>query len=431
MDGFFFCFLNSYLFNKYNNDNIIINMENTNTADIKRQSSDNLNHITEAKLFPRFVAFIVDLAIASLLFFGLLVFTQKVICVNSPYVKQAKDQFFAYNIESGLFEKTEGKDEYHEKTFESYKGYQDLFQTYYTDYLVNDCPEQYRVNYNGQDIYWFNVHVLGQKDDRKLYTEDLKTLNPLVLNVGPTLFTYKLDADNNPLYDEVALPKYLNNDPSATITEEQNKTLTAYFYIPDAENTEHKTCYYHIAVEDLTARPFVAKAYDTWYNHSYYYPIIACLLFTLPIFFLIIPLCLKNGETLGKLFFKLGLANKLGYRHSKLQLIPRFLLSIAIVVVLYFTVGVNLISLGIITFIALVSYGLTIFTKGHKAIHDYLAGTIVVDKVHSEIYKNAEEAAKIQEAIDKVDPILAEVETPREESILYQNPDFNKDKKEG
>ena len=38
---------------------------------------------------------------------------------------------------------------------------------------------------------------------------------------------------------------------------------------------------------------------------------------------------------------------------------------------------------------------MTIFTKGHKAIHDYLAGTIVVDKVHSEIYKNAEEATKI------------------------------------
>ncbi len=406
-------------------------MENTNTANIKRESTDNLQNIQTAKLFPRFVSFIVDLAIASFVFFGLLLFTQNVICVNSPYVKKAKEQFYACNIESGLFEKDEEKGDYHERTFDSYKGYQDLFQSYYTDYLVNKCPEQYRVNYNGQDIYWFNVHVLGQKDDRKLYTEDLKTLNPLVLNVGPTLFTYKLDADNNPLYDEVALPKYLNNDPSATITEEQNKTLTAYFYIPDAENTEHKTCYYHLAVEDLTARPFVAKAYDTWYNHSYYYPIIACLLFTLPIFFLIIPLFFKNGETLGKLIFKLGLVNKLGYRYSKLQLIPRFLLSITIIVILYFLAGISLLSVGILTFLALASYGLTIFTKDHKAIHDFLAGTIVVDKVHSEIYKNADEMTKIKEEIEKVNPIVVDVTKPRDESILYENPDFNNDKKEG
>ncbi len=406
-------------------------MENTNTANIKRESTDNLQNIQTAKLFPRFVSFIVDLAIASFVFFGLLLFTQNVICVNSPYVKKAKEQFYACNIESGLFEKDEEKGDYHERTFDSYKGYQDLFQSYYTDYLVNKCPEQYRVNYNGQDIYWFNVHVLGQKDDRKLYAKDIEKLDSLVLDTAPTLFTYKLDADNNPLYDEVALPKYLNNDPDATLTEAQEKTLTAYFYISDEDNVDNQRCYYHIAVEDLTARTFVSKAYDEWYNHSYYYPIIACLLFTLPIFFLIIPLFFKNGETLGKLIFKLGLVNKLGYRYSKLQLIPRFLLSITIIVILYFLAGISLLSVGILTFLALASYGLTIFTKDHKAIHDFLAGTIVVDKVHSEIYKNADEMTKIKEEIEKVNPIVVDVTKPRDESILYENPDFNNDKKEG
>ena len=419
------------LFLIYGNINKV--MENsTNSSDIKRQSSDGLNNVISAKLFPRFVSFIVDLAITAFVFFGLLLFTQNVICVNSPYVKKAKEEFLSYNIESGLFDRTEGKDEYHEKTFESYKGYQDLFLSYYTDYLVNKCPEEYRVNYNGQDIYWFNVHVLGQNDARGLYTEDIKKLNDLVTKTAPTLFTYKLDGENNPLYDEVALPIYSENNPDAVLTEAQEKTLTAYFYISDADNKDNQTCYYHLVVEDLTARPFVSKAYDTWYNHSYYYPIISCLLFTLPIFFLIIPLCFKNGETLGKLVFKLGLVNKLGYRHSKLQLIPRFLLSVSIIAILYFLLGVNLISLGILTFLALASYGLTIFTKGHKAIHDYLAGTMVVDKVHSEIYLNAEEEAKAKAEIEKVNPIITDVAKPRDESILYENPDFNNnDKKEG
>lgn len=408
-------------------------MENSNaSSDIRREITSGLNNVQTAKLFPRFVAFIVDLAITSFVFFGFLLFTQNVICVNSPYVKQAKEEFYSYNIDSGLFEKTEGKDEYHEKTFDSYKGYQDLFFSYYTSYLVNECPEAYRVNYNGQEAYWFNVHVLGQKDARALYTSDMEKLDSLVINTGPTLFTYRLDADNNPLYDEIALPKCLNNDPNGAITEEQEKILTAYFYISDADNANNQTCYYHLIVNDLTSREFVKKAYDTWYNHSYYYPIIACLMFTLPIFFLVIPLCLKHGETIGKLIFKLGIVNKLGYRHSKLQLIPRFLLSIAIIVILYFLVGINLISLGILTFLALVSYGLTIFTKDHKAIHDFLAGTLVVDKVHSEIYANATEAQKVKDSIAEVNPVLTEVATPRDETILYQNPDFNKDdKKEG
>ena len=406
-------------------------MNDSSTADINRQSFDNLENIQMAKLFPRFVSFIVDLAISAFVFFGLLLFTQNVVCVNSPYVKSAKEQFLNYNIESGLFEKTDNKDEYHEKTFDSYKGYRDLFFSYYTDYLVNKCPEEYRLNYNGQDVYWFNVHVLGQKDDRLLYSSDLTKLDALVNSVAPTLFTYKLDASNNPLYDEFAIPKYLNNDETATLTEAQEKTLQSYFYISDADNVNNQTCYYHLAVKDLVNRPFVSKAYDTWYDHTYSYPIVCCIAFSTTIFFLIVPLCFKDGETLGKRMFKLGLANKLGYRIAKIQLIPRFLLSMVILVVLYFVVGINLISLGILTFLALASYSMAIFTKEHKALHDFVSGTLVVDKVHSEIYNNFDEASKIKESIESVTPLLSEVETPREESILYKNTNFNDTDKEG
>lgn len=129
--------------------------------------------------------------------------------------------------------------------------------------------------------------------------------------------------------------------------------------------------------------------------------------------------------------FKLCLANKLGYQYSKIQLIPRFLLAMVIIVVLYFVIGTNLISLGILTSIALISYGLIVFTKHHQALHDYVAGTVVVDKVHSEIYKNYDDAIRFKESIESVTPILTDVETPREESILYKNTEFDNNKKEG
>ena len=107
------------------------------------------------------------------------------------------------------------------------------------------------------------------------------------------------------------------------------------------------------------------------------------------------------------------------------------MLYVAIVVVLYFVIGIGIISLVILTFIALVSYTLTVFTKGHKAIHDYIAGTIVVDKAKSEIYNNYDEAIRVKESIESVTPIIADVETPRDESILYKNTDFDNNNKEG
>ena len=151
------------------------------------------------------------------------------------------------------------------------------------------------------------------------------------------------------------------------------------------------------------------------------------------IFFFVLPMIFKRGETIGKLIFHLGLANKLGYKHSRLQLIPRTFFLVAVVVVLALVIGINLWFLGIVTFLALVSYGLAIFTKDHKAIHDYIAGTIVVDKVHSEIYDNATQEDKVKSEIEAVQSLISDVEVPTDNSVLYVNKNYSKDKddKEG
>ena len=399
------------------------------TTEVKRETYNGLKNIQYGKLFPRFVAVIVDLAITAFVFFGLLLFTQNVICKNSVYVKNAEAEFYGYNVESGLYQYDEDGKTLKEKTFDSYKGYQDLFYTYYTDYLVNSCPEAYRVDYEGKATYWFNIHVLGQEDVRHTYA-DLDKLDKLVTETAPNLFTYQLDGENQPMLDSIALPKCLNNDPNAAVSEGDNLTLTRYFYISDADNKDGQTHYYALATKDLTSRGFVAKAYDTWYNHYYYYPIIACLIFSALIFFFVIPMCLKNGETIGKLIFKLGLVNKLGYRYSRLQLIPRFFVTAAIVVVFYIIFGISLITVGVLTFLALASYGLAIFTKDHKAIHDFIAGTVVVDKVHSEIFENVNHEEKVRKEIESVQPIKHDVEEMKQENVLYVNENFDKDSKE-
>ena len=130
--------------------------------------------------------------------------------------------------------------------------------------------------------------------------------------------------------------------------------------------------------------------------------------------------------------FHLCLANKLGYRYRRIQLIPRFLFPLVVVAVLYFILGINIYFLGAVTLFALVSYCLSIFTKKHTSIHDYIAGTIVVDKTHSEIFLDAVEEDKFRHRVEGVESIVSEEETPRPETVLYQNENYGKNSnKEG
>ena len=179
---------------------------------------------------------------------------------------------------------------------------------------------------------------------------------------------------------------------------------------------------YYIAVSDLNGRSYVKKAYATWSNAFYTYPLIGSFSLAMLIFFFIIPICLKNGETLGKLFFHLGLCNKIGYKYKKPQLILRFFFMLTIVVALLLIIGINLWSLGILTFLALASYGTAIFTKDHRALHDFIAGTIVYDKKSSTIFNDAKDEEAFDKAVSEYDAKFVD-DTPgiAEANIIYKN----------
>lgn len=112
---------------------------------------------------------------------------------------------------------------------------------------------------------------------------------------------------------------------------------------------------------------------------------------SLIIFYLIIPLLFKNGETLGKKLLSVGLVSaKDGFRVKKSQIIIRFLSFYLLEVVLsIFTIGIPLI----------ISFSLMFFTKKGTALHDYLSATICVDKKQSVIYKDYDEFIKHEELL--------------------------------
>lgn len=91
------------------------------------------------------------------------------------------------------------------------------------------------------------------------------------------------------------------------------------------------------------------------------------------IYFLIIPLFFKNGETLGMKIVHVGLVNSLEYQVSKPQV---FLKNLVILAEIF---------LGLFTFfiVFLVDYIVMIFTKRHRSFSDFVAATVIIDTKNS------------------------------------------------
>lgn len=100
------------------------------------------------------------------------------------------------------------------------------------------------------------------------------------------------------------------------------------------------------------------------------------------IFYLIIPLCSKNGETIGKYIMHLCVLSSDGYELNKLFYIPRYFVYVIVEYIL-----------GIVSFggLFLISYIMFVFTKKRRCLHDYCSNSVVVDKRQSTWFKNREQ----------------------------------------
>lgn len=108
------------------------------------------------------------------------------------------------------------------------------------------------------------------------------------------------------------------------------------------------------------------------------------------IFSLVIPLCRKNGETIGKMIVGSAVVSrKDGFRVRKTQTLIRFVSFFFLEIVLSVMLGNFALILVMLPLLA--SFTFVIFSKSHCAFHDYFAATVVIDKNKCIVYKNAEE----------------------------------------
>jgi uncharacterized RDD family membrane protein YckC len=113
----------------------------------------------------------------------------------------------------------------------------------------------------------------------------------------------------------------------------------------------------------------------------------------------IVPMFLKNGQTLGKKIFGIGLIRVDGVQITPLQLFVRTVLGkfaielmipTYIVIMLFFNLA-NIIHVAIVAVLLLAQLVCIIVTKTNSAIHDLLAGTVAVDIASQRIFRNTEE----------------------------------------
>lgn len=102
--------------------------------------------------------------------------------------------------------------------------------------------------------------------------------------------------------------------------------------------------------------------------------------------YLIIPLFIKNGETIGKKLLAIGIVSaKDGFAIKKSQILIRFL------VIFFIEVLASIMLFGIPM---ILSFTMLIFNKNGLAVHDYLSATICVDKKQTLIFKDFDEFIK-------------------------------------
>ena len=113
----------------------------------------------------------------------------------------------------------------------------------------------------------------------------------------------------------------------------------------------------------------------------------------------IIPLILKNGQTVGKKVFGIGLVRVDGVQLTTLQLFTRTILGkftvelmipAYIIIMLYFSIA-DIISLAILIIILIVQVVCPIVTRTNSAFHDLLSGTVAIDIASQQIFRSKEE----------------------------------------
>lgn len=171
---------------------------------------------------------------------------------------------------------------------------------------------------------------------------------------------------------------------------------------------ERKDYYQEVYEKIFLEHPDAYKAY----RMSVALPVLITtisLLLSYLVFEFIIPLCLKNGQTLGKKIFSLGVVFNNSVKITNFALFVRAILGKytietmfpVLLIMLVFYQQMGILAIILVAALLLLQIVLLIATKTNSFIHDVLASTVVVDMSSQMIFATTAELIAYKEELAK------------------------------
>lgn len=323
----------------------------------------------------RMAACLVDVAFfvgSFVLIFFLLSTNSFTTLIDAMGSRDAQNKMSDYQINSGLVSRNE-KNVLADISSDTYYAYEDAVVFYYLDYESgNNKNNPEPLNFT---VYDYNKTILGLPESDEYVNHS-------------SYYEYQKDAEGNSLLNERAvLKESLYDEETHELTKDAMSSLLTFYR--DA---------YSSAQDKLMSRPYYKEAQATL-NKGYI--VVESIAAYVPflIFYFIIPITNVPGQTLGKKFMKIAVAeSRTGVAVEKwrtsLRTIPFLVVSLIAIIF-----NDLIVSLTTIILVMLVSSALMVFTKKRRCLHDYIAGTVVIredDLMVRRIKKNPEENADAQ-----------------------------------
>ena len=333
--------------------------------------------VNQAKVSRRFFAAIIDVILASLLFFILYTTVVDMAFNAAVNLDALRLEYKDLSVQSHLY----GIDEdtadlpLEEKVlvYLDSTDYPEAVYRYYVDFKqttseTHSTPEAW---------YIANILKVGEED---------------------SLFELTVNPPAQPLF-----ASELTSETSSESTSE-NDPHEGYGFVPTGVKIKSDSSV--AMLKNFYASAYMAAENDfnsgdvqRQLNQYILYELVISIVISTSVFFLLIPSLLPHGQTLGKKLFSLGVTDISGYKVKYWQLFVRYFSLLVLEILLSF----------VTSFLALfVSFTIAMFSKKGRALHDFVARTRVVDLKESTIYLNSEEEESKQQ-------------TPQSGEITYVN----------
>ena len=328
-------------------------------------------HTNLAKQGSRIGAFLIDVAIGFALtlgfFFG--VFNLAFRGITEPCEETLRKE----DLNSGLYYADKSGEPQRIPSSKSREDFEKALKYYYFNYLpgkdikdgLEACKDKREVT-----IEWFNVNILEVKADKDVavYTMDGKDIKK-----------------------EFAVP----------IKDVTQVELNAFIQFK----------YEDVILSDFNQIKYIKEiGFKQMQFNALAFTLASFIGFSIS--YVVLPWILKDGQSVGKKVFKIGLSNSDGYKFNNKQLIMRFMPFAVCDLSLILLVRVNIyVVLSIFMIILLVSFALAMASPKRMALHDFTSRSLVVDLQTSLLF---EDSGEEEQYLLNEDKILEEGKMPVE-----------------